>query len=294
MLKALLPIFASLSLLSGCFVLTTFDVEPEPDSAVAVGGAAGEGGTASSGVEGDGGDGGHGGDETNGSGGGTTSECDHATDCPSHADDSPCQLTQCVAGLCVVELAVAGTAAGDPTPGDCATSVCDGRGGITTAVDDADAPDDGDPCTDQSCVGGQPVVAPMPSGTPCGTGGALACDGKGACTGCATDAACGDDTACLDHACDLATNTCITTPAPNGTPCPGDGVFCNGAEVCQAGSCVSPGDPCPWTDSCLDGCNEAADDCSAPGPDGEFCSSGPKLGCCQAGTCITDDPNLCF
>lgn len=83
--------------------------------------------------------------------------------------------------------------------------------------------------------------------------------------------------------CEAATcsgGVCGVGPAPDGTPCTEDGVFCNGAEVCQSGACVSPGDPCPIgdDDDCFEGCDEATDSCTAlepkdtPCDDGLFCN----------------------
>ena len=63
---------------------------------------------------------------------------------------------------------------------------------------------------------------------------------------------------------------------PVGTPCTGDGVYCNGPEECDAaGQCTGSGDPCPNTD--CNHCNETADSCHDPAgapcqDDGQFCN----------------------
>jgi hypothetical protein len=93
-----------------------------------------------------------------------------------------------------------------------------------------------------------------------------------------------DDCPAATATCEAATcdnGICGVGVAPNGTSCPGDGVFCNGAEICEAGNCVSPGDPCPGPDGdddCSETCHEAADNCSGNDPkdtpcdDGLFCT----------------------
>ncbi len=53
---------------------------------------------------------------------------------------------------------------------------------------------------------------------------------------------------------------------PNGTSC-ADGFYCNGAETCQAGSCVDNPDPCVI-------CDEGADICL-----NEFCGLSPQPSC---------------
>ena len=67
-----------------------------------------------------------------------------------------------------------------------------------------------------------------------------------------------------------------------------DGVFCNGEDTCDAGSCsVHVGDPCTGGDVCNNTCNEGTDDCFSPDTtscdDGVFCN-GEDM-CDGAGTC---------
>ncbi len=57
--------------------------------------------------------------------------------------------------------------------------------------------------------------------------------------------------------CNLTTNMCEAIPIANGTNCD-DGVFCNGAETCLAGSCIAG--PAVCTASC-EHCDEMALDC---------------------------------
>jgi cysteine-rich repeat protein len=83
----------------------------------------------------------------------------------------------------------------------------------------------------------------------------------------------------------------VCTPRADGTSC-SDGVFCNGADQCRAGSCtVHAGSPCPGPDGdgdCAESCDEAADDCTAADPDGSACNDGDactSTDACGAGVC---------
>jgi len=57
---------------------------------------------------------------------------------------------------------------------------------------------------------------------------------------------------------------------PDGTLCESDDVFCNGIEVCDAGNCISPGNPCPEDehDCTTITCEESAVECSTVISDG--------------------------
>jgi hypothetical protein len=103
--------------------------------------------------------------------------------------------------------------------------------------------------------------------------------------------------------CDGATigiASCIPQTEGNGTLCTSNGLFCDGAETCQAGVCASPGNPCQGADgdnNCAEMCDEAADDCMGNDPNGSACNDG--LFCngtetCSAGVCQnqTGDPCL--
>jgi hypothetical protein len=88
----------------------------------------------------------------------------------------------------------------------------------------------------------------------------------------------------------IAGTVCCTTAcrfASAGTGC-SDGLFCNGADTCDAsGVCANhPGDPCPGADgdgNCSESCDEATDSCTAPDPNGSACNDG--LFCNGADTC---------
>jgi len=79
----------------------------------------------------------------------------------------------------------------------------------------------------------------------------------------------------------------VCRPAADGTSC-SDGVFCNGADQCSAGSCtVHAGSPCPGPDGdgdCAESCDEAAGACTAADPDGSACNDGDA--CTQGDACV--------
>jgi hypothetical protein len=70
--------------------------------------------------------------------------------------------------------------------------------------------------------------------------------------------------------CDGIVTTCPSdASAPNGTPC-GDGVFCNGSESCQSGSCSAGSPPC------VGACDEGGDACTG------LCPPAPQNTCVNA------------
>ena len=72
---------------------------------------------------------------------------------------------------------------------------------------------------------------------------------------CLIDDDCDDLVACTDDTCEIG--VCVYTP--NDVSCPDDGLFCNGAEYCDAvNDCSSTGDPC---EPPIDFCNEGNDTC---------------------------------
>ncbi len=119
---------------------------------------------------------------------------------------------------------------------------------------------------------------------------------------------CNDGVACTTDSCNEATDSC--DHAPNNGAC-GDGLFCNGSEVCNVTLGCQAGTPPNCADSVActtDSCNEATDSCdhtpnNAACSDGLFCNGSEvcnvTLGC-QAGTapncadsvaCTTDSCN---
>jgi MYXO-CTERM domain-containing protein len=68
-----------------------------------------------------------------------------------------------------------------------------------------------------------------------------------------------------------------------GTVCD-DGLFCTVVDRCSAGTCVGDGSPCAGVDGdadCSESCDEEAEACTAPDPDGSTCPDGV----CLAGAC---------
>jgi len=66
-----------------------------------------------------------------------------------------------------------------------------------------------------------------------------------------------------------------------------DGLFCNGVNTCQAGTCVASGDPCPGPDgdnNCQESCDEGGSTCTANDPDLSVCGISGEV--CETGVCI--------
>jgi hypothetical protein len=117
------------------------------------------------------------------------------------------------------------------------------------------------------------------------------CDGAGACGG-GSPWNCSDSVACTADSCDEVADACVN--APDDAAC-ADGVFCNGAEVCDPALDCQPGSPptCDdgvgcTADSCdpmADACTNAPDDAACD--DGVFCNGGEICDAvldCQSGT----------
>jgi hypothetical protein len=96
------------------------------------------------------------------------------------------------------------------------------------------------------------------------------------CQACSTQAGAGQSGVCGDRL--------------DGLTCD-DGVYCNGADSCQDGSCFGhAGDPCPGPDDdgdCNETCDEAAAACTAYDGDGALCAGGV----CEGGSCQTPYDN---
>jgi hypothetical protein len=155
------------------------------------------------------------------------------------------------------------------TDDDCSLGSC-------VYTDNASSCDDGlycngtDTCAGGGCSAhaGNPCVAPD------------VCDeATDTCVACLTGADCDDGEVCTSDTC--AGGVCLYVP--NLLPCD-DGLFCNGADTCDLGTCsVHAGDPCVAPDSC----DEAADACvecsnHADCDDTEVCTKDR----CVAGSCV--------
>ena len=194
-------------------------------------------------------------------GAGNCVQCTMASQCPGSDDE--CQTRACASGgMCGFSYATTGTPRTQQTAGDCQRNVCDGAGGTSAAIDDADVPaDDGNPCTTEVCTQGIPAHPSVAVGTTCGSG--LKCNGDANCVECidATDCpATGNE--CVLRSC-AAQGTCGTTYAPSGTPLatqtPGDCqlAVCNGqggpgTQDDNSDTPADDGNPCT-SDSCVQG-----------------------------------------
>ena len=153
------------------------------------------------------------------------------------------------AGVCDTAETCTGASAGCPANAF--------RPGGATCTDDANV------CTDDACDG---------AGTCLHTNNVIACDDGKFCT--ATDTCsngqcrgstrnCADSVSCTIDACSESTDTC--THIASDAACD-DGLFCNGAETCNAqagcrmGSLVACGDGVGCTE---DSCNETTDSCES-------------------------------
>jgi hypothetical protein len=194
--------------------------------------------------------------------------CNVAADCAPTGDE--CNVAVCnVNKTCGVGFAPASTklSSASQKPGDCAALYCDGKGGVTSQVDDNDLPTDNNLCTMDSCVGGVPTYTAGPADMDCGVG--MKCNPKGACKktpaqACALGVEClsgvCSDGVCCSTGCSLACKSCNVTglagacsniPAmqhdsnPAGT-CSGVN-FCDGKGACKLGA----GQPCMLGTDCI-------------------------------------------
>ena len=110
----------------------------------------------------------------------------------------------------------AGTPISVQTTGNCHSIVCDGEGGLSVEVDDANVPDDNNPCTEDLCSNGTPSNPPEAQGQSCG--GALTCDGNGNCKGCTAASDCpGTDDDCDQRSCTAGVCGHVYTAANTST-----------------------------------------------------------------------------
>jgi hypothetical protein len=77
---------------------------------------------------------------------------------------------------------------------------------------------------------------------------------------------CDDGNPCTSDAFDPVLQRCEHTAVANGASC-ADSLFCNGAETCQTGFCVSGAPPCDDGNTCTaDSCDETLNACQNVGP----------------------------
>ena len=217
-------------------------------------------------------------------------------------DGNCCTVGQCNGqGSCVNTNSPAGTACPDDG-NQCTDNVCNGSG-FCTHPNRSGSCDDGVYCNGaDSCSAGSCSIH---AGNPC-TGGADCadtCDETGnICTHGVGQTCTDDGNVCTDDICNGPANCAHPV---NTAPC-NDGVFCNGADTCLAGSCsVHTGDPCVGGLECADTCNEIGDTCNEPAAtvctdDGNECTDNQcdGTGACAAisralGSACSDDGNPC-
>jgi cysteine-rich repeat protein len=221
-----------------------------------------------------------------------TSACVHETSCD---DGYACTVDECLSGSCV------------HTPSN---ALCE----------------DGNECTSQSCGATSGCTILAVSGA---CDDELYCNGTDACLGGGCGAHTGDPCAgmseCLDvcneltdecrasfgYPCSTDSNGCTDDICSglgtclhinNANPCE-NGVFCDGADFCNAGTCsVSVGNPCDAGSDCAHTCDEGAAICTADvgepcTDDGNVCTddSCDGEGAClhPANTAPCDDGDIC-
>ncbi len=160
---------------------------------------------------------------------------------------------------------------------------------------------DGNDCTDDTCDGGSCVFSN--NAAACEDG--LFCTVDDVCSGgsCSGGIAntCDDANACTSDSCDEIT-FCTNTAVAEGSDCE-DGLFCNGAESCDAaGSCLAGTPPVTndgvgCTDDTCDEINDVVVNATnnANCDDGQFCNGSESCDAaldCQAGTAPASDDGV--
>jgi len=198
----------------------------------------------------------------------------------------------------------------DPAGAACSDGVfCNGADSCTAnaactvhAGDPCPGPDGDSDCT-ETCNEAQDACSGAdPNETTCQDG--LFCNGPDFCSGGNCSIHAGNPCAGPDgdgncsESCSEAADAC-TGADSNGSPC-NDGVFCNGADTCQGGSCSQHvGNPCSGADGdldCSETCDETAGACTGNDANGSACEDG--LFCngsdqCQNGLCNQHSGSVC-
>lgn len=174
----------------------------------------------------------------------------------------------CLIALASAPLACAGGGGGTGRRDSGSLDAEPGDGGAGECRVDGDCEDDGIFCNGRlACMDGRCVAAEIPTcddGVRCTRDTCLAA--TDACQSTPDDSACPDGTVCY-----VGAGCTAAPPCEFDTDCLGDGVYCNGDEVCVAGMCMSPsgGRGCDDGNSCtVDECVEASSACAnTPYPD---------------------------
>ena len=179
----------------------------------------------------------------------------------------------------------------------CSSGSCGAHSGDPCAGADGDGN-----CAESCSEASDTCTASDPNGSACND--SLFCNGGDTCASGSCSAHAGNPCPGADgdqncsETCNEAGDACNAAD-PDGAVC-NDGVFCNGADTCAAGSCgVHPGNPCPGADgdgNCSETCNETADNCAGADPAGSACNDG--LACngvdtCSGGNCTQHSGNPC-
>jgi Dictyostelium (slime mold) repeat len=204
--------------------------------------------------------------------------------CPTTCDDgNACTIDRCdtETGQCVRTNSPAGQACTDGNLCNGAEA-CNGQGvcapGPTLNCDDINS------CTSDSCTatGGCGHAPANENGACTVTGGGSGTCKAGVCT--PVVANCNDNNPCTTDT-PTPSGGCTNTATNEGGSC-ADANACNGAEVCRAGVCSSPGPlNCEDNNPCtIDSCNATSGCAHAPQAPGFICS--PATGCGGASTCV--------
>jgi len=236
-----------------------------------------------------------------------TEVCDALADCqagtaPSCDDGIACTTDTCNAAADACDHATVDAVCDDGVFCN-GVEICDAAAGCGAGA--APACSDGIACTTDSCNVTTDACEHAAVDAVCDDGafcnGTETCDaGSGCLAGSPID--CDDGVACTADSCDEAADACDSSPVDASCE---DGIFCNGAEVCDAGLGCQPGAVVDCDDgiSCtVDSCNEAADGCDhgadhATCDDGNACNGVETcnaLSGCDAGSAPDcDDGNPC-
>lgn len=215
----------------------------------------------------------------------TDDVCDGAGACTHSANNAPCDDGLFCNGQDVCQGGGCNAHTGDPCTGgpECNQSCNEVEDNCFDPAG-TQCSDEGNECTDDVCDGAgvcahPPNTAPCDDGDVCTSGDT--CNG-GVCTA-GQPIDCDDGNPCTDDSC-VPSVGCVHDP--NSAPCD-DGVFCNGADTCEAGSCsVHEGDPCPGTPctACDESAEVCADPAGAPCDDSDPCTLTDQ--CDGSGTCV--------
>jgi hypothetical protein len=222
---------------------------------------------------------------------GSCVDCLAAEHCPP--DQPVCSNRHCIAASCTDGMLNAGETGLDDGAGnecggmscgpcvdgepclertDCISRFCDLASGLCAPCDDDD-----DCATSRYCEPTSGVCeVDLANGAPCTRDAECedACaEADGVCCNVECVGACRSCLGELTSAGVGVNGTCLPENANNDCD---DGVFCNGADRCNAtGVCaLHQGNPCPGPDgdgNCQESCDEGAGDCGANDPDGSAC-----------------------